>query len=148
MPVKLPVNVPAIAPEPVIVGAVNVLFVNVCVLVNWTISLFVILDIFVAVVALPVHEPEEPLALPVKLAVNVPLTVAFPVIAVVASVIVNVFAFVFTIVAPLPNVKLLANVTVPVNVGPAIGAFKASAAKALTSSCNLYVVSYVSIFPL
>ena len=34
LPVKAPVNVPAIEPAPVIVGAVNVLFVNVCVSVN------------------------------------------------------------------------------------------------------------------
>ena len=60
-PFKLPVNAPAIAPEPVMVGDINFLFVNVCVLVNWTISLFVIRAIFVAVSALPVHDPEEPL---------------------------------------------------------------------------------------
>ena len=34
LPVTLPVKVPAIAPVPVIVGDVNVLFVNVCVDVN------------------------------------------------------------------------------------------------------------------
>ena len=34
LPVKLPVKVPAIAPVPVIVGDVSVLFVNVCVDVN------------------------------------------------------------------------------------------------------------------
>ena len=34
LPVKSPVNVPAIAPVPVIVGDVNVLFVNVCTSVN------------------------------------------------------------------------------------------------------------------
>ena len=33
-PVKSPVNTPAICPAPVIVGAVSVLFVNVCVSVN------------------------------------------------------------------------------------------------------------------
>ena len=53
-PVKSPVKVPAIAPVPVIVGDVNVLLANVWVSVNWTILLFVILAIFVAVSALPV----------------------------------------------------------------------------------------------
>ena len=57
LPVTLPINAPAIEPVPVIVGEVNVLFVNICVSVNWTISLFVILSILVAVSALPVKAP-------------------------------------------------------------------------------------------
>ena len=58
-PVILPVNVPAIAPVPVIVGDVNVLFVNVWVLVNNTISL--VLDKSVeAIVILPVPSNDWP----------------------------------------------------------------------------------------
>ena len=64
-PDKLPVNVPAIAPIPVIVGDVNVLLVNVCVSANWTILLFVIEAILVAVSALPVTSPTKlPITLP------------------------------------------------------------------------------------
>ena len=48
-------KVPAIAPVPVIVGDVKVLFVNVCVAANWTILLLVIEAIFVAVSELPVR---------------------------------------------------------------------------------------------
>ena len=51
--VGVPLNVPLNA-APLIVGVVNVLFVNVWVLVNWTISLFVIEAILVAVAAFPV----------------------------------------------------------------------------------------------
>ena len=74
LPVKSPVNIPAIEPNPVIVGAVNVLFVNVCVFVNWTILLFVILAIFVAVSEFPVTLPFTlPVTLPIKLPVTSPV---------------------------------------------------------------------------
>ena len=57
MPVKLPENTPAIAPVPIIVGELRVLLVKYCSEVNWTILLFVISVIFVAVVAFPLMLP-------------------------------------------------------------------------------------------
>ena len=73
LPVKSPVNVPAISPVPVIVGDVNDLFVRVWVAVSWTISEFVMLAILVAVSELPVTSPVKPPA-------NVPALEPVPVI--------------------------------------------------------------------
>ena len=63
--------------------AAIVLFVKVWLAVNWTILLFVMLDILVAVAALPVVDPELPDTLPVTLPVKCALTV--PLVAIVAA---------------------------------------------------------------
>ena len=47
---------------PFITGEVRVLFVKVCVVVNWTISPFDIPEILVAVVAFPVSDPANAVA--------------------------------------------------------------------------------------
>ena len=60
--------------ETVLLSRSIVLLVNVCDDVSWTISLFVMLAIFVAVAAFPVVEPELPLTLPVTSPVKLPVT--------------------------------------------------------------------------